>query len=279
MKKSLYILLASITILIGACDLEKEVDLNLPEFEPKLVVECYLEPGKPYRVILSESVGYFGTLDLDLPVVNNATVMITHNGIKDTLINSVFVEPSPGGNPLLAKVFNYGSSTLVPEDYNSDFHLEIVDSAGRTITATTQLLPVVPLDSVQYLYLQDSSASLLTIHTDNPNETNWYYRTQHKTVVTLDSLKGGFVLDDELITGSNNSMAVGGPPVYDAGDTAIVTLYHITESYAEFLETTAAAQQNNGNPFATPSSIKSNIVGGLGIFTGLTYFRETYYLD
>lgn len=273
MKKSLYILLASVTIFFGACDLEREIDLNLPEFEPKLVVECYLEPGKPYRAILTESVGYFGSLSTDLPIINNATMTITHNGVEETLENGVFFDLTTG------KLFNFGSDAIVPEDYNSDFHLEIVDSAGRTITATTQLLPVVPIDTVQYIYLQDSSASLLTVHSDDPNQSNWYYRTMHKTSVIGDSLKVDFSVDDEFINGPNNTIVLGGPPAYNFGDTAIITLFHITESYSEFLESTQAAQQNNGNPFATPGSIKSNITGGLGIFTGLTYFRKTYYLD
>jgi Domain of unknown function (DUF4249) len=45
-------------------------------------------------------------------------------------------------------------------------------------------------------------------------------------------------------------------------------LYHITPDYFRFLESAAAAQGANGNPFASPASLVSNITGGIGIFTG-----------
>ena len=277
MKNLVYIILASLIFIVSACNLERSVDLNLPTFEPKLVVECYLEIGKPYRVVLTESVGYFGAgLTGDLPVVGGATIVITYDGVRDTLEESLFFD-FVGGQ---LKVFNYGSNTIVPENFTNEFHLEVVDSLGRTLTASTQMKVPIPLDSIQNIVLQDSSVSILTIHTDPISEKNYYYRTLHRTNLIKDSLIIGFVLDDEFINNeATNQMIVGAPPFFQYGDTAIVTLFHITEGYANFLSTTGDAEQNNGNPFATPGSIQSNVSGGLGTFTGLNYVRDTFYLN
>ncbi|MBK7409342.1 MAG: DUF4249 family protein [Saprospirales bacterium] len=46
-------------LLFSACNLEKEIELNLPLYDSQLVVECYLEPGKPFNLLLSRSAGFF----------------------------------------------------------------------------------------------------------------------------------------------------------------------------------------------------------------------------
>ncbi len=273
MKISNIILFLGAILVTASCNLEKNIDINLPDFESELVVECYLEIGQPMRLVLSETVSYFGSLTTDLPVVSGATVVISYGNQVDTLEEGLFFDFLSG------KFFNYGSSTLVPADFDNDFNLEITDSLGRKLTATTRLLQPVPLDSIQTIPFQDSLLSVLTIHTDNPAETNFYYRTYHKTNLTKDSLKVAFLIDDEFITGQNNQIVVGGPPVFQVGDTAIITLFHITEAYSKFIETTSSAEQNNGNPFATPGTIQSNVKGGTGIFTGLNYVRNTFYLN
>ncbi|MGB0863659.1 MAG: DUF4249 domain-containing protein [Saprospiraceae bacterium] len=276
MKNILYTVAIIITILwTAACNLEKTVDLNLPEFESQLVVECYLEVGKPYRVLLTESVSYFGTaLAANLPAVSGATVIITYNGVSDTLTEAPFLDLDN------QKIFNYGSSTIVPENYDNEFSLEVIDTSGRSLIATTKLLQSIPLDSIQTIQLEDTSVTILTIHTDIPNEDNFYYRTLHRTKPISDSMKIAFVIDDAFINSpATNQLVIGSPPFFKAGDTAVVTLYHVTKGFADYLETTSSSEQNNGNPFGTPGTIKSNVEGGFGVFTGLSYVRDTFYLD
>jgi len=41
------IFLSLLSLLLTACGLQQTVDLDLPEYEPEVVVECYLEPGQP----------------------------------------------------------------------------------------------------------------------------------------------------------------------------------------------------------------------------------------
>ena len=275
MKNIIYILSVSILLLFSACDtLQKEVDLNLPEFESKLAIECYLEVGQPYRAIVSETTPYFGSLNTELPLVSGATVIIAYNGVLDTLEEGLFFDFFTG------KFFNYGSTKLVQEDYVNNFGLIVTDSSGRQLTALTKLLQPVTLDSIQVLPpLQDSSYSYLSFFQDDPNETNFYYRTTHKTSPIADSLKTAFVVDDLVINGQENQIVLGGPPNFRYGDTAVITLFHITETHHDFIESYTASVQNNGNPFAQPGSVVSNVEGGFGIFTGLAFDRNIYYIE
>jgi len=61
---------------------------------------------------------------------------------------------------------------------------------------------------------------------------------------------------------------------YAPGDTLISTLYHISEDYYDFLESLETALNSNGNPFVQQESTRSNINGGIGIFTGFTLDRK-----
>ena len=63
------------------------------------------------------------------------------------------------------------------------------------------------------------------------------------------------------------------------GDTIISTLFHIDKAYYDFRESVQNAINSNGNPFGQPGVLKSNIEGGLGIFTGLTFDRKTLIIE
>lgn len=257
--------------LFAACNLQNEVDLELPEFEPQVVVECYLEPGKPYRVNVSSSVSYFApTGELLNSIVTNATVIITHQGVADTLLPGIYMDGS--------NLYVYGSSKIVPADYENEFFLEVIDSAGNRVTGRTKIMPPVELDSIQIQpLLSDSSVSILSFFPDDPTEANFYRSMQFRTEAITDSLKIDFIFDDEIVNGTQ--VVVGGPPFFVEGDTLVAQLLEIDEAYYKFVESREALEASNGNPFGTPGVIVSNLEGGIGIFTGFTATRETFIID
>ena len=57
-----------------ACNLTKEVDIQLPEYTVQPVVECYLEPGKPFRLLLTRSYGFFDPLGLDSSFISKTLI-------------------------------------------------------------------------------------------------------------------------------------------------------------------------------------------------------------
>lgn len=258
--------------IFASCNLEKEIDLNLPEFEPELVVECYLEPGKPYRANLFQTTSYYGpTQDLFNSIITNATVIITHQGVADTLVPGLYVD--------LDNVYVYGSPTVVPADYTNDFSLEVIDSAGNKLTATTKIAPPIQIDSIQVEPLQtDSSVLVLTFSQDDPNEANFYRRMQYRTNPTrTDSLKLDFIINDDIT--SNGQLVFAGPPVFVEGDTMVIQFMEITEAFYDYIDSRERLEAANGNPFGQPGKIRTNINGGIGIFTGFTPTLQTYILD
>ncbi len=268
-KYSIYILL--ITASIMACNLERQIDLEIPEAPRELVIECYLEPGQPMYALVLESQGFFDTLGAtNNPIVQGATVIISHNGQSDTLNPGIFTDGQ--------KIYNYGNNNaIVPADFTSEFSLEVTDATGRRATATTRIMPQVPLDSITYEFLSDSTAVVLTYNQDDPNVPNFYRRLTHRTEYIPDSLQLDFFIDDNIT--SDGQTIVGGPPIFEVNDTLIITLFHITEEFYDYINTRQISVESNGNPFATPGVIVDNVEGGIGIFTGYSRYQEQIILE
>lgn len=259
----------------SACNLEKEIDLELPEYNGQKVIECYLEVGQPFTLLLTKSSAYFDafpSLDdelIDGLLEQDATVNITHNGKTYELENQL------GLNPFTGKIFNYINETPIPEDFTNSFELSITTQSGEVITGTTQLKPIVPLDSlvVEFSETQDTLARLLTYFTDDESEDNWYRRMLH--FGTIDTLEQDFALDDQFV--DNGTIVFGTGYDFTEGDTIISSLFHIEQAYFDYLISVATAVSSNGNPFGQPSTIISNVKGDgdpIGIFTGFSYDRQ-----
>ncbi|MCS6929979.1 MAG: DUF4249 domain-containing protein [Saprospiraceae bacterium] len=276
MKYLLYILALSALVLSEACNLEREIDLELPEYDSQPVVECYLEPGKPFRLLLTRSYRFFDPFGLDSnflerTLIQNALVTIAYNGRIDTLSNT----PSAEFTPL--KIFNYTGKNLVPSTPGIEYTLRIVMPDGKEILGKTVMLPKVPIDSIRVEWnpQRDTLARVLTYITDDRTRENFYRRTIN--YATLDSLPDqDFIATDRIA--QTEVIAFGTGYELTEGDTVINTLYHITKDYYDFLESVQLAVFGNQNPFAQPARIKSNVSGSanpLGIFTCLVYDRDT----
>lgn len=263
---------------LASCgNLEKEIDLDLPEYQPQYVVECYLEPGQPFTLLLTRSSAYFEPFPTDpLEYVENilvdsAEVIITHKGTEYKLGNTPFI------NPLTLKVSNYYSPTPVPMEYDNDFSLKITLPNGQTITSTTRLLPVVPIDSVvvEFDVKQDTLARCLTYITDDPTTVDFYRRMIHHNSLTDSIPDQDFTSNDDFV--DDKLIVFGTGYDFKEGDTIYNTIFHIDRAYFDFWESTFNAISANGNPFGQPSSIISNVEGSdgraIGIFTGLSYNR------
>ncbi|MBX2870544.1 MAG: DUF4249 domain-containing protein [Saprospiraceae bacterium] len=266
---------ALLLLVLGACNLDQPIDLQLPEYESRLVVECYLEKGQPFGVLLTRSSGYFEPFGLtgnDLLsglLESGASVKITHGTQVYQLENKLTLDRFTG------KFFNYSLDLPVPENYDDPFELEIVTEAGDLITAKAHQLPVVPIDSVVVEYQSEEKelARVLTYFTDLPDQTNFYRRMIHES--SLDSLPiQDFTTSDRVV---EDVVVFGTGYDFESGDSIVNTIYHISEDYYNFLESVQGAIQANGNPFAQPSPIISNIeseIDAFGIFTTINYDRK-----
>ncbi len=259
----------------AACNLEQEVQIELPDYDSHYVVECYLEPGKNYRLLLSRSASYFAPFGkpedyLNDLLVNDARVSIHDGNRKYNMRSQLYLDIFD------RKIFNYTSDRNVPKDYEREFRLEIILSNGDSILASARILPPVPIDSVVAQFNEtDTLARVLTYFTDIPNTTNYYRRMLHES--GIDSLpRQDFSVDDRFV---EDVYVFGTSYDFAEGDTIFNTLYHLDRDYYLFLETLERATSSNGNPFGQPSPVHTNVRGtgnakALGIFTGLSYDRK-----
>lgn len=272
------------TFFLACGNLEKEIELDLPQYEPKLVVECYLEPGQPFTLSLSKSVSYFDPFAQDpLEFVENiledsAQVVISWDNASEWVVleNQIFIHPNTG------KLLNYFANEAVPEDYDTEFKLTIVSKDGEILRSYTKILPPVQVDSLVVEFNDiDTMARVLTYFQDNLAENNYYRRMLHNG--SLDTIPDqDFVTTDDFV--DDGTIVFGSAYDYEKGDIVFSTLVHIDQAYFDFLISAFGAVDANGNPFAQPGTVFSNIETegekeALGIFTGLSMERITVLIE
>lgn len=277
LKKYKLVGLPLLATCLFAC--EKEIEIDIPPSEEAIVVEASINQltSTLNYVIISKTVDYFKP-DLNLNAVGGASVYITEGEIMgsdtlydaskrtqfidilDTLAPGVYVNPF-----FMAK----------PE---KPYLLEITLKDGRKITGKTYIPKPLVLDSTHYWFEivgQDTNAYFYMDWFDGPEQNNYRFALLNR----YDSLFTGwgianrfYTFDDELINNQQRPFQMLNPFRY--GDTIHAYLSQISRPEYLFWDSFREAA-NNGGPFATPVSVKSNITGAIGSFTGyaLTYKR------
>lgn len=257
---------ALLSVLSIACERQSEVELDLPPHEGELIVECYLEPGKPYRALVSRSVDFFESEKLD--GVNGAVVKISSPEGPVELSN--FVD----ADTLYKKVFNYGHQDSVKYAEGAEYQLTVEIDGKLSVSGRAKFLPKVSFGGYHYKYGADTMAALFLGVDDNPSEEN-YYRlvlrgTQPEYGTTYDELFS----DKDF----NGRLDIHTPYILKDGWTVVVNLYHIDQTYYNFLKSVKKARDTNYNPFMQPASLESGVEGGegtTGIFTALSLTSDT----
>lgn len=255
---------------LPGCSSEKLIDVEFPEYTPQLVVECYLEPGRPYTLALQESANYTAELNLENIAVQGALVVITHEGVSDTLEN---FEALPYRDPETGKITNYAlPDKLVPYAPGTQFDLYIRDTQGREVTASTVMLDTVEMAPLELDINSENEAAVTARWPDFVNEESFYILSMHRNSLT-ERLVLDFSLDDRI--GDGEDFVVSSWYWLDPGDTAIATVYHVEKAYWEFVTSAEDAENSNGNPFAQPAVVLSNVAGGVGVFTCHSLVRRS----
>ncbi len=268
------ILPAILLLGMAACaNLEREINLNLPSAPSQLVVECFLEDGQPYRLLLTETVDYLAAPTL--PDILDALVIITHNGLSDTLIYAPFVDEETN------KIYNYvakRTDQVVDIDAGGVYDLRIVDGKGRSITASTRFLPFTPIEEITWEFedvrqeIKDDSARALLLVRYPLLDSEPHFRI----VIQKDSLTAepevDFVTRSTFST--NNLVSIGTAYRFLPDDTVYVTLYRLEKPHYDYLRSIDQAISANGNPFGQPATILSAVQGGIGIFAAWNFDRQ-----
>ncbi|MCU0438389.1 MAG: DUF4249 domain-containing protein [Raineya sp.] len=264
---SLLLLNLLLVVMLVSCGLERDIDLDLPKYDKKLVVECYLERGKPIRLLLTESQEFLSSSILP-PDVSNATVRIT-NG------NKVYNIPyRPEVDSAFGKIYNYTSDEIIPIEPQGEFLLEIRDSKGRKITGRTRFLEKLPVNEITWEFedkdkeIKEDSAEALVLMRHPVSPSGDFYRfiinkkEKEDYSNQLDFIYRG-------ITATNGEISIGTAYRFKNNDSLQILFFHIEKQFYNYIRSVEDARDAAGNPFAQPAPILSSVEGGIGIFTTL----------
>ncbi len=282
--KSTFLCGLGILLLIVSC--EKELDLEMPIPEPKVVVEGWIEQDLSAKILLTHSVPYFTELDsatlMKIPIKSAKVTVVTdeEEEILTLKPNTSFFPP-----------FVYNSNNLKGK-VNSIYTL-IIEYQGRTITAQTSIPDPVKLDSVWFQYEpgNDTLGRVWIQLTDNPGQENFYrvftrrmgkdnrYVPSYISVFSDKVFSGGTVKIG-LLRGTGSILQLGESRYFNKGDTIQVKFCTMNKEHFEFWDSLQAEIITSSNPFAASNArVKSNLSEGLGVWGGygVTFYTVTAY--
>ena len=300
------------SILLFSCE-EEYIPQDVFD-KPEISVEGYIEYGDsalPPYVILTKSFPYSSTLSpeaLNELFIHDAIVKVSDGTVEVQLteicLNDVLsfdstlaqmIATSIGLGGIDLGTLNYcvyvdigrflGSSNLIPE-IGKAYYLTVINGAD-TVTATTTIPPLIPLDSVFYVNhpdfpVNDSLVEMRAKLSDFPNRADFYRIFTKRNSEPMFALLGGSVTDDKIFDGRQFEFPIqrGQPQTADfdvnsfgyfwRGDTVTIRSANIDFEHFRFWQTLEYNVGTQG-PFTTYVRIESNIKGGLGIWGGLSF--------
>jgi hypothetical protein len=275
---------------------QKEIQIDLPAHIPKIVVDGKIEPGVPPYIILTNNMTYFGPADINSvqnSFIHNASVTVS-DGINTVGLTEYCSKSLPdsllrlfaaftGVDTLRLKIFNYCLYTslnpVIFGQVGRSYALNII-SDGKTITSTTPILQPLPLDSVWFKYeklnAKGDTLGYIWAHATDPgseyNAYRWLAKRNGKDFSFI--APSGAASDDKYYNGQSFDFSYSRGSVqntkkeddfneekgyYKKGDTVVVKFCTIDHIAYNFYRSLDIIVNNNGNPFASPSSVESNI--------------------
>lgn len=282
----IYLLVLCSAFFIGC---EKDITVDLPEPESKVVVDGYVEPGKPIYVVLTRNAPYFAPIDPNtINAFETGAIVLVNDGFTtDTLIEASSFQ----GIDLQGVYFTLNMIGVEGRIYS----LTVQTKNGETLSAITKLPAFVPLDSV-WFQVQESLPDndtlgfmWATLH--DPDTLNNCYRWFAMRVGKDSSFIApiGSSFEDKFINGTTFDFAYNRGSIINStaeddindeagffkkGDSIIVKWCAVDRSTYEFWRDAETQVSNNGSPFSSPAPIHTNVKGGLGLFAA---YSPTYY--
>jgi len=283
-----------ISLFLFAC--QTEIEVKIPEYYNKLVVEGYIENDEYPIVMLLRSTPYFSTMNIDVlmdsVLISDAIVTVTADNGESEILQLDFVEESP-------LMIAYTGKTLKGA-LNMGYTLKI-EWNNKVYTSYTKIFNTFDLDSVWFQSISaryDSSANLRIQMTDKATQTQYY---QFKVKVTnskfqdrvwINTIPAAFdnivfrgqTFNYEIIRGSPSMLFM--PEMseedrrdylrmdYRLGDTVYMKYGQIDFDAYSFWLSASSEITFGQNPFMNPSPIYSNIKcntgeKALGVWSGL----------
>ncbi len=293
--KILILIIAS--VIIFSC--EKEVTVDLPRPEDRIVFEGSIENNQYASLIITRNTAYFDVVDantlVDMVVIDTSAIITVTDGIIIDTLQLGF--DFNGFIPI-----KYAGSKLkgeIGKTYTLNAFIE-----GNSYSAVTTIPQPLELDSVRFKYnnpdATEDSTGFLWLYANDPPVLGDYYKIFTKTI-NKDSIfvhPFNSVTDDQFFNGQPIELGVsrGYNPasgeesdqseediprwMFVKGETVVVKFCTIDAKHYDFWYSIELQNSSDGNPFAAPVTIKSNIEGGaLGIWGGYGVTLDTIFID
>jgi len=289
-KNNIIILLLT-SIFLLSC--EKEITLDLPASTPKIVIEGAIETNQYSYVYITKNMGFFDAVDtntLENILITDAVVTVS-NGIETDTLQLVY-------NPLYVPPLRYQGSKIKGEA-GMTYNLK-VEHDGKVFESVTTIPQIVDIDSIKFSYRAETDTfGFLWVYFQDPPELGNFYRAfskvegkdsvfVHQTYSTGDDkLVNGQLIEYTVVRGMDPAMPSENyetdldsdePPYWAiyVGDKITVKLCSIDAINFEFWKSVETQYSSNGNPFAAPTTLKTNISGdALGIWGGYAASIDT----
>lgn len=283
-------ILGGVIIITALSACTEAVNVKLPNSDKKIVIEGSIENGKFAQVIITRTIPLFssvsGTSATDFYVLD-AKVYVSNGIITDTLNLAIDSTSALG--------LVYQGSTIIGIS-GQNYSLTVVAADGNVYKATTSIPYPVALDSVWWKpQPPHDTLGFANARLSEPAGLGNNYRWLAKRPKDRRYLaQNGSTFDDKLIDGKSFEFAYIKPydPTdnentaendsdeeryyYRKTDTIYIKFSSIDKASKEFYTTFESAVSSNGNPFASPTTIKGNIDNdGLGVWAGMGVTYDT----
>jgi hypothetical protein len=293
--KTTYLFILLLSFFIISC--EKTYDLPDENFEPKIVVNCLINPDSTIRVNLTENYKLYEfepasaiyTNDLNYICIDNATIELYENENFIQLIK-------------LRQNGNYITETFKPKKGNY-YTLKIETPDYPQVTATTFIpdnIGSIKINNQNSLQLTDDNYfdDTFNLTVNDEAEKNFYYFSMsidYKSLgynndldilvdnpamgyITPNSNYSGYLIFDDLyFSESSYNFDVVITTSYDTwGDSTYImlNLANLSEDLYNYLNSFNKTIQSS-NYYSEPVKIYSNIEGGYGIFGGYCLSKDS----
>ena len=249
-------------ILLVSC--RKDVKLDLPNYQQKIVIEGSIETGSPALVFVSYSVPYFGEFDFTTPekaFVKGAVITVSDGFTTETLKE---IDPTLG--------YVYAGFQLIGEEGKT--YTIKVSVEGKTFETSSTILNSVKLDSLYFQQIRGDSLGFIAQRFTEPTGSGDTYRWFAKRFGRDQFYAAPFnsVFDDKFVDGKTFDFSYnrGAQPnqraqnasdpergYFKTGDTVIVKFCKIGRKEYDFWYTYYLNRSSNSNPFSSPANVKS----------------------
>lgn len=261
-------------IALAASSCAQDINISTPDEPSQLIVDGWIEPGQPVRVLLTATVNFSDPIDsasyLNI-VMTRAKVSVIEDGVKEVLTlrkdTNYFPPHIYMSNKTRGKV---GSEYTVIAEYD-----------GQTVTGTSTILAPPQIDSAWFATDegQDSLGFIWLSFRDPVDENNFYrVRTilpnrEHRYIgAQVSAYYDDLFMDGKCLIpvyrGMKNISEKMIEHRFRIGDTVTLCLSSIGENEFKFWSNLDRAILNTGNPFVTGgTNLPSNLSNGLGIWS------------